>query len=177
MSIASELARFQKTTAFQKMLKNRRKEALSAGRPFGTGASSLPSDWYVDELRNILRRHIEAAGLEYDAYLDSWLGVIDCGWNREHTQMEIHLNFDREMMRRSSLYPEGYPEGADNIVALMNHGYRAKNYVYGAWDGAGGKRIRSRLERPGLHFLDAAVEEFNQQFAGQARAILSEEYQ
>ena len=77
-------------------------------------------------------------------------------------------------LHRDSLYPEGY-DGVDNIVALLNNGYHAHNYVYGQWKGhapTGGSVsrggfdsadawIRSRKDREGLGFIQQAIRDFN----------------
>lgn len=95
---------------------------------------------------------------------------------------------------RDSLYPEGYEGGIDNIVALLNNGYHAGNYVYGWWDGhsdsAGGYTdlrnagmdssvwIRSRKDFDGLHFIQQAVRDFNGNYGSDynVTAIAGEEY-
>lgn len=79
-------------------------------------------------------------------------------------------------LHRDSLVPESY-DGVRNIVALLNNGYHARDYVYGWWDGhsptgasAGDLRnagadgsayIRSRKDREGLGFIQQAVADFN----------------
>lgn len=75
---------------------------------------------------------------------------------------------------RPSLYPAGYG-GVNNIVALFNNGYTASHHVYGSWHG---NRVRSRLSRPGLHFMQAAVADFNggHGAANNIVARLSDEY-
>ncbi len=77
-------------------------------------------------------------------------------------------------LHRDSLYSDGY-DGVRNIVALLNNGYHAKDYVYGYWDGhstAGASQfdirstdtdvfIRSRKDREGLQFIQQAIRDFN----------------
>lgn len=85
----------------------------------------------------------------------------------------IYIRFD-DNLHRDSLYSDGY-DGIENIVALLNNGYHARNYVYGDWDGhspTGESRfdgrsidtsayIRSRKDREGLHFIQQAIQDFN----------------
>jgi len=68
-------------------------------------------------------------------------------------------------------------EGINNIVALLNNGAHASDYVYGWWNGhkPTGEAvfrsgihlnedyawIRSQKDREGLHFIQQAVEDFN----------------
>ena len=87
---------------------------------------------------------------------------------------EIHLSFSGDLHRDSLENDLGY-EGIDNIVALFNNGYHARNYVYGWWDnhkatGDGVLRsgydskfayVRSRKEREALRFIQQAVINFN----------------
>lgn len=87
---------------------------------------------------------------------------------------EIYLYFGGDLHRDSLDNDLGY-EGIDNIVALFNNGYHAKNYVYGWWDGhrATGDSVlrsgpyndfawaRSKKEREPLRFIQQAVADFN----------------
>lgn len=87
---------------------------------------------------------------------------------------EIALYFEGDLHRDSLDNDLGY-EGVDNIVALFNNGYHARNYVYGWWEGhkATGDGVlrsgvgtdfawvRSKKEREPLHFIQQAVHDFN----------------
>lgn len=88
--------------------------------------------------------------------------------------VEMYIYFEDDL-HRDSLYSEGY-DGVDNIVAVLNNGYNARNYVYGWWDNhsptgdnsyrSGGFNskdawVRSKKERTGLHFIQQAVQDFN----------------
>ena len=78
------------------------------------------------------------------------------------------------------IYDLGY-EGVDNIVALFNNGYHAKNFVYGWWDGhkATGDGVlrsgvdtdfayvRSKKEREALRFIQQAVMDFNASYGAE----------
>ena len=67
--------------------------------------------------------------------------------------IQIYLTDDP---KRPSLYPEKYG-GVDNIVAVFNNGYTAKDFVYGKWHN---KKIRSLDERQGSFFMQKAVDTF-----------------
>lgn len=103
----------------------------------------------------------------------------------------IYIYFGGDL-HRDSLYSEGY-DGVDNIVALLNNGYHAKNYVYGWWErhspsGDNGYRsggfdqtdawIRSRKDRTGLGFIQQAVQDFNGNYGADynVTAIASDDY-
>ena len=80
-------------------------------------------------------------------------------------------------LHRESLDPDSYG-GVDNIIAVLNNGYSAGDYVYGWWEGheptennayrsgwTGGRLgrayIRSRKDREGLRFIQQAISDFN----------------
>lgn len=84
-------------------------------------------------------------------------------------------------LHRESLWPEQY-DGVDNIIALFDEGYTASNYVYGQKYGpreytsdeivhgrkrmAGREnRIRSRISREPLNFMNNAAEAFNSKYS------------
>lgn len=85
----------------------------------------------------------------------------------------IYIYFGGDL-HRESLYPKGY-DGVDNIIAVLNNGYHAKDYVYGWWDNHAATAensyrsgplssdawIRSKKDRDGLHFIEQAVQDFN----------------
>lgn len=104
----------------------------------------------------------------------------------------IYVYFGGDL-HRDSLYSEGY-DGVDNIIAVLNNGYHARDYVYGWWDGhapSGGASgelrnslskdyayIRSRKDREGLHFIQQAVQDFNGNYGSEynVTAVAGDEY-
>lgn len=103
----------------------------------------------------------------------------------------IYIYFGGDL-HRDSLYSEGY-DGIDNIVALLNNGYHARNYVYGWWEGhsptgdnsyrSGGfdsndAWVRSRKDRNGLGFIQQAVQDFNGNYGADfnVTAIAGDDY-
>ena len=80
----------------------------------------------------------------------------------------VELSFEGDMFRES-LQPSIYG-GVDNIVALFNNGYFARNEVYGDWHGY---RVFSKKERAGTHFVTHAVAVFNSTCGGQYHATAS----
>lgn len=65
-------------------------------------------------------------------------------------------------LHRPSLVPSLYPNGIENIAALLNNGYNASDYVYGNWNGS--KRIRSLIKREGAHFAQNSVRIFESEY-------------
>jgi len=80
---------------------------------------------------------------------------------------EVQIKFDKSALRRDSLGNDLGYDGIDNIVALFNNGYHARNYVYGWWNShksATGDTyawVQSKKEREPLRFMQDAVAEFN----------------
>lgn len=81
--------------------------------------------------------------------------------------MEISFTDD---LTRESLEPARY-DGARNIVAIFNNGYPADagrsvaiSNVYGWWHS---EYIHALGSRPGLHFMQTAVDDFNQTYGSQ----------
>ncbi len=73
-------------------------------------------------------------------------------------EVDIYFAGDKH---RESLYPKGYPDGIDNIVALLNNGFQIgsdREQAFGVWHGQMTRGLRSR---EGLHFIQEAVFEFN----------------
>lgn len=103
----------------------------------------------------------------------------------------IYIYFEDDL-HRDSLYSEGY-DGINNIVALLNNGYHARDYVYGDWDGHrptgeavfDGRSIdtsayiRSRKDREGLHFIQQAIQDFNGNYGTDynVTAVAADDYQ
>lgn len=72
---------------------------------------------------------------------------------------QIGVSFSGDMSR-DSLDPSYFPEGIDNIAALLNNGYSAKSTVYGVWLNHSPWNIKSLTNRTGAHFIDNAVQSF-----------------
>ncbi|MGM9608339.1 MAG: hypothetical protein ACI3XJ_12625 [Oscillospiraceae bacterium] len=173
MSLEDELARWAKTPAGKAKLKEAQKTAVKNGGRWRSGGKG--PDFYAEEFIRILSAEMSLAGFEYGNYL-YW---TDMGYNDAAGKYEIHVNFKHEELHRDSLFPgdenhEGYPNGVDNIVALMNRGYHAKNYVYGTMPD--GRRGRSLKDRPGEFFIQSAVEKFNSLYGLNAIADYGDDY-
>lgn len=79
---------------------------------------------------------------------------------------EVSINLGGNLAR-NSLAPSKYGS-VDNIVALFNNGYDAGNYVYPEGES---KYTRSRKSRPGLHFMQQAVSNFNSSYGASHNAV------
>ena len=68
---------------------------------------------------------------------------------------------------RESLIPNDYPDGAEDMAALMNNGYTAKKQVYGMWHG---NKIASLTARPAKNFVQQAISDFNNSYGSDLNA-------
>lgn len=172
MSLQGEIDKWAKSAEGKKKIEAERKRAMAAGQEFGQsgGRSNRSPSYYADRLTTMLDAEIKAAGFEFGDYLYK----VDAGYNEMEKRYELHVNFKPEEIDRPSLIPEKYPDGAYDIVALMNKGYRAGGAVYGV-DRHGVERWSLR-ERAGTHFIQKAVEKFNDRYGGMAQAQADEKY-
>lgn len=69
---------------------------------------------------------------------------------------QIAVSF-ADNLHRDSLYQSGYPDGVENIAALLNTGYDAGKRVYGTWHG---EKIASLQHRDGARFIESAIRTF-----------------
>lgn len=168
MSLEDQLAKWAKSSAGKAKIKEVQKQILKNGGR-GRGCAQTPA-FCAEEFINILRQEIALAGFEYGEYL-YW---TDIGYNNASDCYEIHVNFKDYAVERPSLYPKKYPDGVDNIAALMNAGYHAKDYVYGTM--ADGRRGRSLKDRRGEFFMQSAVERFNALYGLNAIAEYGDQY-
>lgn len=74
---------------------------------------------------------------------------------------QIEVSFAGNL-HRDSLYQSGYPDGVENIAALLNTGYDASKGVYGTWHG---EKIASLQHRNGAGFIESAVRTFMANYA------------
>lgn len=142
----------------------------------------------IDVMRMTAQSHdLPASVMEHFDSLEA-SSVIDL---RDGTRV-IYIYF-RDDLNRESLYSDGYDDGVKNIVALLNNGYQANDYVYGYWDGhkpTGESRfdgrsidtdayIRSRKDREGLQFIQQAIMDFNGNYGSEynVTAYASDEYE
>ena len=123
------------------------------------------------EMQKILRKHI--SGIRSKTTGESYLDHIAYKLRKDGAE----VFFDPDEMTRPALDPVYNNElgfAVDNIAVLINNGYRAAGAVRGV-DRHGVERY-SLSQRSGLHFMQKAVDEFNQQFKGEVHAELDKKY-
>lgn len=169
-AIMAALEKWAKTPEGQKALRNGQKQMVKEGNFQGAGLHD--PEWYAMQMMTILSQEFAADGYpQFADYLYWYTG----GYNDASGGYMVTVDFFPEMISRPSLYPVDkngmptkYADGVDNIIALLNKGYHAQDYVYGEWPTGSGRRIRSMKDRAGLWFIQNAVEKFNARFGKEA---------
>ena len=101
--------------------------------------------------------------------------VISKPETRTDGTVQISIQIPSNYLKRDSLYSKSYPNGIDNIINLFDKGYKANRHAFGYWRSV---RIRSKIQRPTLHFMETAINHFNSNYFARykCRAILGERY-
>lgn len=166
-------------------------------RVSGKGAMKAPKTVedaaakFIEVLYNELNSHIGADYVngEFSALARDALSDLDYGKPyRVGDEYYIGVYFNTDLHRKS-LEPTKYG-GIDNIAALLNSGYLARNYVYGVWTDHMGdrstdvhgrtKKIPSLRERAGTHFVEQAIADFMGNYATEYNVLSitpSEDYE
>lgn len=185
MSIESALDKWAKTTGGKKALKagvvemNKRGSVSSTGSNIGgVGGAQHEIDFYVAEAKRIFKNAIEDAGFEFGDYLD----VVNQYFDDKLEKWVVEMQFDPTRIQRPSLQPTWYPEGAYDIVALLNKGFgpksaasAAKKPIRGYWPSAG-VVVSGLKHRNGAFYIEFAAHAFNTQYQGEAQLQYDRRY-
>lgn len=177
-SIMSKVSAYAQSPAGKEKMNKRIQQYVSSGvKQTAAGDKILTEDkmWEaVSKFLYVMRVTAAEYGLP-ESVMEHINGLESAGQIRKTPDgYEIALYFEGDLHRDSLENDLGY-EGVDNIVALFNNGYHARNYVYGWWNrhkatGDGVLRsgvgtdfawVRSKKEREPLHFIQQAVHDFN----------------
>lgn len=177
-SIMSKVSAYAQSSAGKEKMNKRIQQYVSSGvKQTAAGDKILTEDkmWEaVSKFLYVMRVTAAEYGLP-ESVMEHINGLESAGQIRKTPDgYEIALYFEGDLHRDSLDNDLGY-EGVDNIVALFNNGYHARNYVYGWWEGhkATGDGVlrsgvgtdfawvRSKKEREPLHFIQQAVHDFN----------------
>ena len=87
------------------------------------------------------------------------------------TSNRITITFKDEALHRSSLWEEGYPDGAYDIIGLFTNGYRAGASVSGQWLASDGDTVidywtRSLKSRVGNDFVKRVANKYEAMYPG-----------
>lgn len=115
----------------------------------------------AEELVALIRKHAASSGIPASvmAHVESFKASSIIVKGDGSAEASINMTDDP---RRPSLLPEDF-DGVENIVATFNRGVNAAGKVYGYWASAG-KDVWSQQTRPALHFMEAAINEFNAKY-------------
>lgn len=132
----------------------------STGKTYG-GSTIITYDQMEIAARDfisILRRHAASAGLPASVmeHIESFYSAPIVVNADGSASIDISM---ADNPHRESLQPDDF-DGLDNIVAAFNSGIDAKGSVFGTWKSRG-IDTWSKRSRKGLHFIQAAVSEFN----------------
>lgn len=175
-SILAKAQKAMNTTAVQKRVEQKVDNIMMGGTIGGGGSSGgaalySPSDAakkFIDVLQNEIKNC--AGSVPSSGQLGST--AVEALTKLEHgvpvkvgsTRYQIPVSFTGDL-RRDSLDPSYFGEGVNNIAALLNNGYSAKNTVYGIWLGHWPWNIPSLTHRSGAHFIESAIRDYMANYA------------
>lgn len=114
------------------------------------------------EMAALLNKHAASAGLPATVmqHVESFRPGIPTVNKNGSGSVIVRMTDDAS---RQSLQPQRYG-GVQDIVMLFNDGYDAANQIRGRWISSTGEDrgvVKSLQSRPGLFFIQAAIDEFN----------------
>lgn len=159
-----------KTKDYLKSTDGTKKIASAVNHAITNGETS---DAAAKEFVSLLKKEVAscAAGGSPDTYSTGHIGTTaisaitkDIWYTKPKSiggdmyEIDIYFAADRKDLHRTSLYPEKYPNGVENIVALLNSGYDTSGRaVHGTWHG---HKQFSLTHREGAHFIENAIRVF-----------------
>lgn len=126
-------------------------------------------DEMCKDMRDILYNHIKEVIPSFQIS-----DIVISKPTRSESGLSVCVQFNKESLRRKSLYEAKYPEGIHDIVRLFVTGYSTGADTWGIWHG---KPTRGLRGRSGNDFMERAVNEFNDKYGNVATATLDEVYQ
>lgn len=164
-SILKKVEAWEKSDAGQKRMRSTIDKYIKTGvKTTQAGDTVLTLD-RMKEMANILIRILAKSAAGLPASVAEHFSSLKSSTPKRlpDGSYEIEISFADDLTR-ASLQPYDY-EGARNIVAIFNNGYpqnggraEAISQVAGFWHG---EYVHARGSREGLHFMQAAADEFN----------------
>lgn len=174
MSIESKLADYLASPAGKKKVAEEKAKAFKSGLTFGQPSGQVTSKQIAleaaERMKGILLDHFADVNISGIHPEDIVIGSprIDKDGN-----ITVEINLNESAVQRDSLYPAEYPDGIENIVVHLTHGWDANGVVCGYWAKAG-HSVQSRQHFEGNPFMQKAVEDFNA--LGYGKAELNKKY-
>ena len=184
-SIMKRLQSYANTSAGQKRMKSYIAYVQDSGKKLASGEVVVgvrQMSEMANDLADMIRRRLPASisDIGNSIRVSPPIKTSDGGY-------QVVLRFDPALLRRDSLENDLGYDGIDNIVALFNNGYHARNYVYGWWNGhrPTGESlyrsgtvfgdyawVRSEKEREALEFMQDAVSEFYAKYGRKCSVVV-----
>lgn len=141
------------------------------------------ADKFISVLRNEISTHVGSLyskGQFSELALDVLDDIVHGAPYSDGERVYIDIMFT-DKRHRESLDPASYSEGIDNIIALLNNGYKANGAVFGDWTDHEGIEHEDQWSvhtRGGAHFVEQAVMDFMGNYATDYNVIdiTAEEY-
>lgn len=171
--ILKEIEKFLKTSDGKKIVSKYAEDVIDGKEdPGNTGIMTKDNmKSYAGEMISILREEAEHLPKSvYDHFSSLYFEEperVSHNKDKDYYDYVTTIKFGDDLSRMSLEITYGKRkgertgEGIDNIVDLFNDGYNASKSVYGKWNGHGNDIIQSTDKRKGLHFMEKAVERFN----------------
>lgn len=165
-SIINKAKAFTNSPKFQKKVEQKTDAVMLSGASAVNGKISQiglkeAANKFIEVLQNEVQEHSDTFG----STAISAITQLECDDAKKigKNKYQIPIWFSGDL-HRDSLVPKKYT-GIDNIVALLNNGYKADGTVYGIWQGHSAFPIYSLPMRDGTHFIDSAVRSYMSNYA------------
>lgn len=196
MSIDSKFNQWAKSPEGRAKISGKMEEYYKKGISRTKSGDDIVSEKRIAIAASKFRRCLESAARDAGLPDSVMAHILSMDYNPKPIYVgdgfEILFLFGGDLHRDSLDNDEGY-EGIDNIVALFNNGYSAKDYVYGWWDGHSPTGsallrsatpgedfawVRSKKDRAPLHFIQKAIDDFNGNYGSELNmtAVAAEVY-
>lgn len=160
-SIQSKLIAWENSARGQRKIQNKISEYIRNDVQITQAGSKVLTNAKMTEIANHFAEYLRSAAAGVPGSIMTAIGSISCGAVTANPDGSffVELSFSGDLTG-PSLYPEKHGV-AHNMVAIFNNGYSASGPVYGDWHGV---RVKSRVNREGLHFMQAAAAKFTAEY-------------
>lgn len=187
MSVTSKLNQWAKSAKGQIKMSDCIAQYCANGTEVSASGAKLMPEKRIEEAVTKFLIVLRQTAASYDLPESVMKHIESMDMTRIHQTAkgyEVPLWFGGDLHRDSLENDLGY-EGVDNIVAVFNNGYHARNYVYGWWNhhrpsGEALARsngfedfawVRSRKDREALRFIQQAIMDFNGNYGTEYNVI------
>lgn len=178
-SILDKAKSYTASAKFQKRIEEKTDEVILTGgggiswngKSITIGGASAAAGKFIEVLQNEIRSLEASSGFAEGRLGHTAVAALEklehgspCKIGKNKYQIDVWFSDD---LHRDSLAPDEY-DGIDNLAALLNKGYTAKQPVYGVWMGhSGGFNIASLPQRSGAQFIQNAIRDYMANYASE----------